>query len=198
MPHSFFTDRRPQNGLTYEEYLAVTHERGEQDVTGLPEEEAEKIEYTKLNLHRMQRIKRTYEVSEELRQLIERVETPQLWMVLTEPWCSDSAQCLPFIAAMSELNDKIDLRMLLRDDNLDVMDLYLTNGSRGVPLLVSFDSDGAELFRWGPRPKPAQEVFNQAKIEGIEKPKLLERILLFYGRDRGRAIEAEFIALLGL
>ncbi len=149
MPHSFFTDRRPHEGLTYDEYLTVTRERAEQDVTGLPEEEAERIEFTKVNLHRMQRITRTHKVSDELDLLLKRIDRSQIWMVLTEPWCSDSAQCLPHIEAMSELSDHIDLRMLLRDDNLDVMDLYLTDGSRGVPMLVCFDTDGGELFRAG-------------------------------------------------
>ena len=36
----------------------------------------------------------------------------------------------------------------------------------------------------------------QAKAEGLEKPEILERLHLFYGRDRGKALEQEFIALL--
>jgi hypothetical protein len=196
MPHAFFTDRRPQQGLTFEEYLSVTRERTDQDVDDLPIEEADRIEYTKLNLHRTQRIVRTYRVAEELDALLRAVDRSQLWMVLTEPWCSDSSQCLPIIAGMAACSESIELRILLRDDNLDVMDLYLTDGKRGVPLLVAFDSAGEEIFRWGPRPRPAQAVFEKAKAAGLEKPELLAKMHLFYGQDRGRSVETEFVELL--
>lgn len=196
MPYSFFTDQRPHRGLTFEEYISVTKMRAEENVAGLSVEEAERIEYTGLNLHRMQRIVRTYRVSEDLDVLLRSIDLPQLWMVLTEPWCGDSSHCLPLIAGMAIRNEHINLRILLRDDNLDVMDLYLTGGKRGIPVLVVFDSAGSEIFRWGPRPEPAQAVFEQAKAAGLEKPDLLAKMHLFYGRDRGRAVEAEFVELL--
>ena len=196
MPHAFLTNQRSQRGLTFEEYLSITQKRAEQDVEGLPVDEAERIGYTKLNLHRMQRIARTYRVSDDLDVLLRRIDRAQLWMVLTEPWCGDSSQCLPLIAGMAARNEFINVRMLLRDDNLDVMDLYLTDGKRSIPLLVAFDSAGDEIFRWGPRPKPAQAVFEEAKAAGLEKPELLAKMHLFYGQDRGRAVEAEFVDLL--
>jgi hypothetical protein len=196
MPHSFFDERRPHRGLTFQEYIAVTRERAEQAVEGLPAEVAERIESTKVNLQRMQRIVNSHRVSEDLCILLRRNQRPQLWMVLTEPWCGDSSQCLPLIAVMAEQNELIELRILLRDANLDVMDLYLTDGKRGIPLLVAFDGAGEEIFRWGPRPKPAQAVFEEAKSAGLEKVDILARMHRFYGRDRGRAVEGEFRRLL--
>jgi hypothetical protein len=78
-------------------------------------------------------------------------------MVITETWYGDSAQNLPIIAKAAELNNKIDLRILLRDSNIDIIDHYLTNGqSRSIPILVAFDLDGNELFKWGPRPLTAK------------------------------------------
>jgi hypothetical protein len=58
------------------------------------------------------------------------------------------------------------------------------------------DDQGEILFRWGPRPAAAQAVFDQARDEELEKPDLLERLHLFYGRDRGKALEQEIIAIL--
>ncbi len=196
MAEMFFLDRRPHEGLGYESYLELMAVQAETPAEGLDEDAAERVVYTKLNLHRSQRIGRTYKISDRLSTLLDLIDTPQIWMVLTEPWCGDSAQCLPYLAAMAGRNPRIDLRILQRDDNLDVMDLYLTNGGRSIPKLVVFDTDGNELWGWGPRPAAAQEVFDQAKTEGLEKPALLERLHLWYGRDRGRSVEAEITAVL--
>lgn len=196
MAKDFIVAKRPHEGLTFDEYLTLMEQQAEQDPAGLDEEQAERVAFTKLNLQRSRRIVRTHKVGEPLRERIKNLAVPQLWMVLTEPWCGDSAQCLPHIALMASLRTEIDLRILLRDKNLDIMDQYLTNGSRGIPRLVIFDADGEDLHQWGPRPAEAQEIFALAKAEGLEKPQLLERMHLWYGRNRGVAIEAEILALL--
>ncbi|MBC8426273.1 thioredoxin family protein [bacterium] len=195
MTEQFFLDRRPHNALDYETYLEIMKTRADTPADGLDEEAAERVGYTKLNLHRSQRIGRTYTVSDELGARLDRIAAPRIWMVLTEPWCGDSAQCLPHLAVMARRNPLIDLRILPRDENLDVMDLYLTGESRSIPQLVVFDTEGNELWRWGPRPAAAQVVFDQAKAEGLEKPALLERLHLWYGRDRGREVEREITGL---
>ena len=182
--------------LAYDRYLDLMTEQANQATDDLDAEAAERVGYTKLNLHRTLRIGRTYKVAEELVALMRRLTRPQTWLVLTEPWCGDSAQCLPHLAVLSDLNKHVTLRILLRDENLDVMDRYLTEGKRSIPRLVAFDEAGTELFTWGPRPAAAQAVFAQAQTAGLAKPDLLEKLHLFYGRDRGRALEAEFIELL--
>ena len=192
MTSGFFEQRRPHGGMTYAQYLRVMAEQAGEDTGGLTASEAERVAYTKLNLQRSERIGRTHEVREALRAAVLAMETPQLWMVLTEPWCGDSAQCLPHIAKLAGLNPAIDLRILPRDQNLDIMDQYLTRGARSIPKLVAFDPAGEELFRWGPRPAVLQSIFEQAKAEGLEKPAILERVHLWYGRDRGVEIEREF------
>jgi hypothetical protein len=118
-------------------------------------------------------------------------------MVLTEPWCGDSAQCVPCLEKLAGSHPSIEIRFLLRDDNLEIMDRYLTDGKRGIPKLVAFDAQGTELYRWGPRPAEAQVVMDAALAEGLDKPARLEKLHLFYGRNRGRALDAEMVAVLG-
>ncbi|MCL6097112.1 MAG: thioredoxin family protein, partial [Bacteroidetes bacterium] len=90
-------------------------------------------------------------------------------------------------------NPLIDLRILLRDQNLDIMDLYLTNGnSRSIPKLVVFDQDGNELVQWGPRPAEAQALVNKNKSEGKSKDEFIKELHLWYGRNRGKNLEEEF------
>ncbi len=197
MVHQFFKDKRPHNGMTYKEYTEkFSDEENSTNSDNLNEKDKELFEYKKLNFQRTQRIDKSYEVSEELISEIKNIKEEQLWVVITESWCGDSAQNLPYIAKIASLNPKIDLRIILRDSNPDIMDLYLTNGTRSIPKLIAFDSEGNELFTWGPRPKTAQELINQWKSEGIVKPELYEKLHLWYGRNRGKDIEAEFLEIL--
>ena len=118
-------------------------------------------------------------------------------MVITEDWCGDSAQNLPYIAALAKMNSNISLRILLRDENPDIIDQYLTKGiSRSIPILVAFDEAGEELFRWGPRPKEAQELVEELKANGYIKKDYIEKLHYWYAKNRGNNIEAELTKLL--
>lgn len=197
MPNKNILERILTAGYTYAEYSRKNLEEIEKtNYDELSESDKELFEYKKLNLQRTQRIEKSYRVSEELKSEIESIKEKQLWMVITEAWCGDSAQNLPYIAGAASLNGNIELRIMLRDSNPDIMDLYLTNGTRSIPKLVAFDKEGNELFAWGPRPKAAQLLMNQWKSEGIVKPELYEKLHLWYGRNRGRDVEAELIEIL--
>ncbi len=197
MVPQFFLDKRPHQGLRYDEYLHRMEALASIDDPGsLPETERKYWEYTRLNYQRTRRIHKTYQISDELKSLLKNISGPQLWMVLTEPWCGDSAQNLPYIAEMARVNPNINLRILSRDHNPDIMDQYLTGGKRSIPILVAFDARGRELFTWGPRPAPAAEVFRKAARQGLEKPELNQKLHLWYGRDRGKTLEREFTELL--
>ncbi len=197
MANQFFIERRPHNGMTYKEYTeSIVNEIRNTNPVNLSEEQKEIYNYKMLNLQRSGRVDKTYIVSKELKDAIKNIKDKQLWMVLTEGWCGDSAQNLPHIVKLSELSSNIDLRILLRDSNPDIMDFYLTNGTKSIPKIVAFDNSGNELFQWGPRPKEAKELINKLKEEGIVKPELYEKLHLWYGRNRGKGIEAEFLEIL--
>lgn len=192
----FLTRSRPLAALTYPAYMDLMAAAAAAAPPAGDAEAAERIEYTKLNLHRSQRIARTWQPSGELVSLLQIITEPEQWLVLTEPWCGDSAQCLPCVAVMAEQQPNIGLHILPRDANLDIMDQFLTGGKRSIPIVVMFDAAGREVGRWGPRPAAAQFEFDAAKAGGLGKPEILERLHLWYGRDRGRAVDAEFCTLL--
>ena len=118
-------------------------------------------------------------------------------MVITENWCGDSAQNLPYIIKIAECNPSINLRILFRDQNTDIMDLYLSGNSRSIPKLVVFNEQGDELFQWGARPKEAQNLVIKLKSEGLSKDEYLSQLHLWYGRNRGNNLENEFIDIIG-
>jgi len=185
-----------ETGLTPEAYRIVMEKSAGLDPTDFEGLEAERVAFAELNLKRTERLQRHWRPSEALASLMGRLDHPQLWMVLTEPWCGDSAHCLPCLEILAESSPLVTIRFLTRDDHLDIMDRYLTDGKRSIPILVALDPQGDELFRWGPRPAEAQAVFDQAAAEGLDKPAKLERLHLFYGRNRGRALDEEMIAVI--
>ena len=160
------------------------------------ENEIRYFEYRKLNLQRSQRLEKYFVPSEELIRAIDDIEKPQVWMVITESWCGDSAQNIPVFVKAASLNSNITLRIIYRDQNPEIMDLYLTNGSRSIPKLVVFDENNHELFQWGPRPREAQELFNRLKNEGVLKSEINKELQLWYGKNRGKAVEKELVDLL--
>jgi hypothetical protein len=97
--------------------------------------------YSMLNDRRMKRLDKTIKISEETIQEFQKVKRPQTWLVLTEGWCGDAAQSLPILNKIASYTANIDLKIVLRDENLDLMDLFLTNGGRSIPKLIVLDKD---------------------------------------------------------
>jgi len=184
-------------GFSYKEYLDLTKQEVETaDPSQLAGEERKRFEDKKLNLHRMYRIEKHYAVSEELSYFIKQIDNPQTWMIISETWCGDSAQNIPYIFKIAELNPKIDLRIVLRDTNPDIMNLYLTNGTRSIPILVVFDEFGNELLKWGPRPMAAKQLVNDLITQGTDKIVRAQKLHLWYGRNKGKDLELEMTAML--
>jgi hypothetical protein len=196
MMQEFFAQQRPHRGMTPGEYRRFMQAESDKALESAGAAQDDHARYLPLNLARTLRIEKTYSPSSRVQAAASAIRDAQLWMVLTEPWCGDSAQNLPYIFKIAACNPLIDVRILLRDQNLDIMDAYLTNGTRGIPKLVAFDLQGRELFRWGPRPKPAVGLFRRLKDEGIPTSELREQLHLWYAKNHGKALEAEFADLL--
>lgn len=153
------------------------------------------IQFTSLNLKRMERLNKTIEIDKNLIQTIISIENKQIWYVIAEVWCGDCAQNLPLIAKMAELsNGMIDLRIIQRDENPEWMDKYHTNGAKAVPKLIAFDKLGNELFTWGARPKPAQELLNNWKKnpEGKFWDDFEKELHTWYAKDKTKTQQTEF------
>ena len=105
MPYQFFNNKRPHKGLTYQQYLELFQQKIEShDIPELDEEQIKKSETIKLNYQRTTRINKTYVVDKNLSEKLRELNQPQLWMLITEDWCGDSAQIVPYIAKISECN----------------------------------------------------------------------------------------------
>jgi hypothetical protein len=87
-------------------------------------------------------------------------------LAICEPWCGDVHRQLPILVRMCETNDLLDLRIINRDEHLDVMDRYLTNGARAIPVFVFFNDDYVEVGCWKARPQVCRQILARAKAAG--------------------------------
>ena len=92
------------------------------------------------------------EVPEDLVQRLAATGGGWHFLVLSEDWCGDAVNSVPLVARLAELAPNADVRVLARDENLDLMDAHLTGTSRSIPVVMVLDEDYTEVGWWGPRP----------------------------------------------
>lgn len=84
-------------------------------------------------------------------------------IVLTADWCGDAMVNIPIFMEIAKAAN-IEIRYLIRDENLELMDQYLTNGTaRSIPIIVLFNEQGNEYAKWGPRAKKVQAIIDEFK-----------------------------------
>ena len=119
-------------------------------------------------------------------------------LVLAEDWCGDASNTIPILAKLSDLAPGIELRILRRDEHPDVMDRYLTNGARSIPVVIALDRDFHELGHWGPRPRLLQEWVLEERKKGTPKDQLYPEVRRWYARDAGETTLQEVRSAAGL
>jgi hypothetical protein len=184
------------NSMSYSEYISlIDNLLAEGKTTGTNQSEA-MLNYGRLNRQRMGRLEKTIVLDDAAQASIAANTRRQIWLILTEGWCGDAAQNIPAIEKSAAASDLIETRYILRDDNLDLMDEYLTEGARSIPKLIALDADTHDLlFTWGARPRAAQQLFKTRKAEGVEKPLITEELQRWYNADRGVSVQRELAAL---
>jgi hypothetical protein len=181
-----------KNRYTYEEYMNLSEELVEQKrTTGLSQSES-LIEYTKLNYFRMARVDKTMVIKSDVKNAVESIDEKKYWILITEAWCGDAAQIVPIIGRLAELNSKIELTIILRDENPELMNKYLTNGARSIPMLISLNENFEEEWHWGPRPKPAQAIVIENKETLVlSYDEIKKHVQLWYAEDKTNTTQHE-------
>lgn len=186
-----------ENGLTYKEYRALIDALLKINQTTGTNHSEKQLGYTRLNVQRMNKWDKITKLNTDLVEAVEKIDAAQKWLILTEAWCGDAAQNLPAIQKIADLNDNIEVRYLLRDENLDIMDAYLTDGGRSIPKLIVLDAKLNELANWGPRPAPAQQIFKDyKKDESVSYDEYSVNLHTWYAKDKGNTLQSEFSLLL--
>lgn len=180
-----------QKGIWYEQYK---HQMAEDLLSNA---DPKIKEYINLNQHRMSRVEKTYTVSEELVQQVKRLTHKTYWLILTEHWCGDAAQTLPAFQKVSELsNGTIEMKLVYRDENPELMDAYLTGESRSIPKLIQLDAHFNVTGIWGPRPTEAQKLVKQLKSNPETAASYSTELHKWYAHDKQKALEGEIAKLI--
>ncbi len=187
-----------KEAITYKEYIELVKTLVENEsTTGLDKSEA-MVNYTMLNDRRMKRWDKTVKVSDEAKRRLERFDKKVTWLVITESWCGDAAHVVPVINKIAELHSNIDLKLVLRDDNDELMNQFLTNGGRAIPKLIMLDKETNEVLgTYGPRPSEATKMVNDFKqSHGKLTPEFKEDLQRWYNSDKGQNTIENLLQLL--
>ncbi|NBW28426.1 MAG: thioredoxin family protein [Flavobacteriaceae bacterium] len=156
------------------------------------------VNFTRLNEKRMQRLDKTIILDNEIISKLSKIKSDSIWLVITEGWCGDAAQIIPILNKMSKVSDHIDLKIVFRDDNVALMNLFLTNGTRSIPKLIILDKISLDVIAdWGPRPKGAIELIQNYKDKfGVIDEKIKAELQMWYLNDKGLSSQNEIVELI--
>ena len=139
------TQQDIDKSMSFDEFYQLNEQLVQDGLTTGNDKSKAMIDYTKLNFTRMKRILKTTPISDAVKDTVDCLSDQLTWIVIAESWCGDAAQNIPVFAKIAETNPNINLRILLRDDNIEVMNQYLTNGGMSIPKLICLDGNLNEL-----------------------------------------------------
>jgi hypothetical protein len=186
-----------QNSHSYTEYrIFVSKLISEGKSTG-KEQSADLLHYSELNEVRMKRLEKTLKLDPEVEKTLQNLKSNQTWLLISEGWCGDAAQILPIIKLMSEASENIDLKLVFRDENEELIHLFLTNGAKSIPKLLVLDESFNLINHWGPRPEGAKNLIIEYKANhGIVDEAAKTALQKWYLEDKGISTMKEIVAIL--
>ncbi|MDP3359215.1 MAG: thioredoxin family protein [Lutibacter sp.] len=164
--------------------------------TGMEQSE-DHLTFSILNDKRMDRLDKTLDISTATKNSLDNLNKGFTFLVIAEGWCGDAAQILPIINKVSEASDNIDFKIVLRDENEDLMNQFLTNGSKSIPKVLILDQENNVLDSWGPRPGIASKMVVDYKAQnGSLDEEFKKNLQIWYNKDKGNNTQNELLSLL--
>lgn len=155
------------------------------------------LEYSILNDKRMDRLDKTLGLTDEMKKKLKNLTQTSTFLVLSEGWCSDAAQIIPVLHKIADFSDKIDLKIVLRDQNEELMNLFLTNGGKAIPKIIMLNTKNEVIGSWGPRSTKATKIVTDyKKIHGSIDATIKKELQIWYNKDKGVDIQCDLMSLL--
>jgi hypothetical protein len=186
-----------QNSFSYNEYRTLVSNLISEGKSTGHEQRADLLHYSELNEVRMKRLEKTLKLDLEVEKALQNLKSKQTWLVISEGWCGDAAQILPIIKLMSEASENIDLKLVFRDENEELINLFLTNGAKSIPKLLLLDEAFHLINHWGPRPEGAKNLIIEYKAKnGIVDEAAKIALQKWYLEDKGISTMNEIVRIL--
>ena len=184
--------------ISYTAYRGLVESLANEGKSTGPIQTEDLSNYTKLNNKRMKRWDKVFKIDAATEEAIGRMDKKVTWLVLTESWCGDAAPALPVMEKIANLNPNIQLRIVMRDENTELMNEFLTNGGMSIPKLIAIeDASQSVVGSWGPRSKNATKLVadHKAANNGKILPEFKQDLQMWYNKDKGSSILEELLTL---
>ena len=184
--------------ISYTAYRGLVESLANEGKSTGPIQTEDLSNYTKLNNKRMKRWDKVFKIDAATEEAIGRMDKKVTWLVLTESWCGDAAPALPVMEKIANLNPNIQLRIVMRDENTELMNEFLTNGGMSIPKLIAIeDASQSVVGSWGPRSKNAAKLVanHKAANNGKILPEFKQDLQIWYNKDKGNSILEELLTL---
>ena len=185
--------------LSYADYRELIDKLLLKSKTTGSDQTENRVQFTRLNVERMKRLDKTIKIDNDTSDLLQKID-PLTWVVISEAWCGDCAQILPVLNKMVYAsNNRINMRIVLRDENPELMNQFLTNHTRSVPKLIILKTSSQDIVTtWGPRPYEASKIASHWKnnMYSIEWTDFQKELHLWYAKDKGKSTIKEIANLL--
>lgn len=169
------------SAVSYQEYLRDAEERLNNPQS---EQDKEFEEYYRLGIQRMTRMDDKYKPNEEQLDLLAKKNFEGKILIISEAWCGDASQVIPVVARFFE---NLDVRISYRDQEPSLIDDFLTNESKSIPVVIILDKDLHYITHWGPRPQHGMELLAEHKAdpETFTKEQFYVKLQTYYAKNRG-------------
>lgn len=185
-------------GISYTKYRKQVSDLLAEGKSSGNEQTEDLLHYSKLNETRMNRLDKTIQVDESIVKKLNSLNEEYIWLVLAEGWCGDVAQITPILNKMALYSSKIELKLVFRDENESLMNMFLTNGSKSIPKVIIIEKESMMVKGfWGPRPEGAANLIKSYKAQyGVVDETAKAELQMWYLHDKGKSTMEELTNLM--
>ena len=186
------------NSYSYSEYRKIVSDLLKEGKSSGKEQSEDLINYTNLNEARMNRLEKTIKIPEQNVAKLQSLKKEYIWLTLAEGWCADGAQLLPVLNKIASESTKIESKIVFRDENEDLMNMFLTNNGKAIPKLIVIEKETGKICNdWGPRPAGAVDLIKDYKEKfGVVDATAKADLQMWYFHDKGLTTQEELINMM--
>ncbi|MBS7334075.1 MAG: thioredoxin family protein [Weeksellaceae bacterium] len=184
-----------KNGYSFEDYLEKIEDQLEEQIE--LDDPKELVPYYAINLKQSREIRKNFRYNPGMEKKAKSYNADIKFLIISEGWCEDASQIVPVVDRLAETIG-VECKFVFRDENIELMEEYNTNGSHSIPIIIGVTPDGDEAFRFGPRPAKAMNFTERFKRDPdkYSRADFEEDLDRYYLENHGQDIITEILELI--